>query len=60
MRIINDPLGQTHSPASSYHFFHLNLVLFCEILKSGEGRTDNMCENSDHYRPWLGVGLVDQ
>ena len=24
------------------------------------GRTDDMCEYSDHYRPWLWVGLVDQ
>ena len=23
-------------------------------------RTDNMCKKSDHYRPWLWVGLVDQ
>ena len=25
--------------------------IFCEIWKSGDGRTDNTCENSDHYRP---------
>ena len=23
-------------------------------------RTDNMCKNNDHYRPWLWVGRVDQ
>ena len=60
MRIINDPLGQTHSPANSDHYSRLKFVLFCEILKSGDGRTDNTCENSDHYRPWLWVVLVDQ
>ena len=25
--------------ASSDHYFHLKMVVFCEILKSGEGRT---------------------
>ena len=37
---INDPLGQTHSPASSDHYSHLIVVLFCEILKSGDWQTD--------------------
>ena len=46
---INDPHGQTHSPASSAHYSRLKVVLFCEILKTG--RTDTTCENSDHYRP---------
>ena len=40
MSAINDPLGQTHSPASSDHYSHLKVVLFCEILKSPDGRTD--------------------
>ena len=31
---INDPLGQTNSPASSDHCSHLKIVLFCRILKS--------------------------
>ena len=31
-----------------------------EHLKSGDGRTDNMCENNDPYRPWLWVVRVDQ
>ena len=35
----NDLLGQTHSPASSDHYSHLKIVLFCEIVKSGDGRT---------------------
>ena len=35
--VINDPLGQTHSHASSEHCF----VLFVFVdLKSGDGRTD--------------------
>ena len=60
---INDPLGQIHNPAdaSSDHYSRLKVVLFCKILKvETDVRTDNKCENSDHYRPWLWVGLVDQ
>ena len=34
MCVINDPLGQIHSPSSSDHYSHLKLVLFSEILKS--------------------------
>ena len=34
MRVINDPLSQTHNPASGDHYSRLNFVLFCEILKS--------------------------
>ena len=64
MCTFNDPLGQTHSPDSSKYYSRLKVVLFCDILKSGDGRkhvrTDNTCENSDHYRPWQQVGLVDQ
>ena len=56
--IINDPLGQTHSPTScSDHYFHATFVLFRDILKSGDGRTD---ENNDHYWTRLWVGRVDQ
>ena len=32
---VYDPLGQTHSPASSDHYSHVKVVLFCDILKSG-------------------------
>ena len=32
--IINDPLGQTHNRASTDHYSHLKMVLFCEILRS--------------------------
>ena len=51
--VINDPLGQTHSLASSGHWF---------VLLDFEkwGRTDDMRENNDPYRPWLWVGRVDQ
>ena len=37
MCAINDPSGQTHSPASNDHYSHIKFVLFCEILKSGDG-----------------------
>ena len=48
--VINDPLGQTHA----WH-------LFCfEKWQRTDGRTEDMCKNNDHYRPWLWVGLVDQ
>ena len=57
MRVINDPLGQTHSPANNDHYSSLNFVLFCEIFKIGDrltdGRTDRQTDNSknsDHYR----------
>ena len=40
MSAINDPLDQIHSPASSDHNSCLNFVLFCEILKNGDGQTD--------------------
>ena len=41
MCAINDPLGDTNSPASSDHYYHLRVVWFREILKSGDGRTDS-------------------
>ena len=56
MCAINDPLGQTHSPASSDHYSHLKVILFWDIWESG----DTTCKNSDNYRPWLWVGLVNQ
>ena len=37
--VINDPLGQTHSPTKIDHYFHATFVLFCNILKSAYGRT---------------------
>ena len=32
--VINDPLGQAHSPTSSDHYFHASFALFCGIFKS--------------------------
>ena len=60
--VINDPLGQTNNLASSEHCFRLKFVLFWKVGTDGrtDGRTDDMCRNNDHYRPWLWVGLVDQ
>ena len=50
--VINDPLGQTHSPTNSDHYFHTTFVLFCDFLKNREGRTEvNMNESNYHYRP---------
>ena len=61
MRVINDPLDQTYSSANSDHYSRLNL--FCEILKSGDGRTDGQTAHAKIVittgRNW-GVGLVDQ
>ena len=40
-----------------------NIVFCCFVfldLKSGDERTENMCENNDPYQPWLSVGRVDQ
>ena len=48
MNAFHDPLDKTHSPASSDHYSRLNFVLFREILKSGDGRTDSTSEYSDH------------
>ena len=48
MCAINDPLSQTNSSASSAHYSRFKIVLFCEILKSGDGcmdgRTDNIAK----------------
>ena len=58
--VINDPLGQTHSPTTIDHYFQATIV-FCHILKSGDGRTDgSMCKNNYDYRPGLWVGRMDQ
>ena len=57
--VINDPLGQTHSLASSDHYF----LLFCfarfEKWERTYGRI-TCAYNNDHYRPGLWVGRVDQ
>ena len=36
-RAINDPLDQTHIHNSTDHYSRF--ILFCDILKSGDGRT---------------------
>ena len=43
--VVNDPLSQTHSHASSGHCF----LLFCFSRFEKWGRTDNI--NNDHYQP---------
>ena len=55
----NDPLGQTHSPALTHHYSHLKMVLFCDILESGDGRTDRQTPRAEIV-PALTVGQVDQ
>ena len=60
MCAINDPLGQTHSPASSDHYSRLKFVLFCDNMEKWGRTYGNMWENNDHYRPGLGISLVDQ
>ena len=35
-------------PTVSQTLFSLEI---CSVLKSGDGRTDNMCKNNDDYRP---------
>ena len=57
--VINDPFGQTHSHISSDHYSRSTFVLFCEILKSGDERTDGQtCGKIVTVGVW--VGLVDQ
>ena len=51
--VINDPLGETHSLASSKHCFRLKKVGTDELM-------DDMCKNNDHYQPGMWIGLVDQ
>ena len=49
--VINDPLGQTHSLASSEHCFRLKCVCFARVWKVDVrtyGRTDNVCENNEN------------
>ena len=41
-QLLNDPLGQTHSPDISNHYwyFYLKIVVLLAILKRWDGRTD--------------------
>ena len=41
--VINDPLSQTHSLTHSEHCFRLKLVLFWQILKSGDRHGQTTC-----------------
>ena len=50
--VFNDPLGQTHSYASSDHYFISEFYCFAE--SGTDGWTHDLYENSDHYRPWCG------
>ena len=64
MRVINDPLGQTHSTASSDHYSRLYLRDFKNFGRT-DGRTDRQhmrCKNIviTTGRACLWVGLVDQ
>ena len=43
MCAINDPLGQSHSPASSDHYSRLKVALFCEIWKVGRTYGQTTC-----------------
>ena len=52
--VFNDPLGRTHSLASSEHCF------LCFEKWGRWWRTDNMYEKSNPYRKWLWFGRVDQ
>ena len=46
-----------HSARPTVAITMLTWNLFC--LAMTEGRTDTNCQNSDHFRPWLWVSLVD-
>ena len=49
--VINDPLGQTHSLASSEHCFRLKFVLFSKVGTDADVQMDDTCKNNDPYRP---------
>ena len=63
---VTDPLGQIYNPASSDHYSHLKVVMFCEFRKVRmnvwtDVWTDTTQENSDHYRPyrpWINNSLI--
>ena len=58
MRVINDPLGQTHTPPVAISILAWT---FCVARFEKWGRTYRQhLRKYDHYRPWLWVGLVDQ
>ena len=50
MYVINDPFGQTHSPARSSFSFEIGFALW-DFEKMV--RTDTTWKNNDHYQTWL-------
>ena len=57
MCAVNDPLGQTHSPASSDHYSHLKIVLFCEILTDGQTTRAKIVITAHHVgsASWINI-----
>ena len=65
--VVNDPLGQNHSPERSDH---LKVVLLCEIMKSGDLTDGRLDRRMDRLMTRVkivittgcdyGVDLVDQ
>ena len=56
MCAINDPLGKIHSSASSDHL--LKVVVFCEILTAGNGRTDRRTRPRGSIEEHVKLGLA--
>ena len=53
----SDPFGQTYySPVLPWKLFCFERFWKVRTVV----RTDSKCKNSDYYRPWSWVGLVDQ
>ena len=60
MRVINDPLGHTHSTVPPVEITILTWNLFCFARFDNWRRTDTTCKNSDRYQLWLWADLVYQ
>ena len=52
--------SMTHKASSPVVNIVFTLICFVSLDFEEYGRTDNMCENNYHYRPWLWVGRVNQ
>ena len=52
--IINDPIDQAYSPASSDHYFHLKFIFLCKIFKSGDRRTDSEYGSTE----WINLNIT--
>ena len=61
MDVINDSLSQTFIQTSSKHYFVFKLIFGFKNLNNvrTDERTNEKCENNDHYWPWLWVYQVD-